>query len=169
MIDPRNIYLFIVWQRGRKFEERIRQDLSAKFRILKEYEVSWPWYHSIHNFTFLYRHVAFFSWLRKCWTCGVGPFRMIMVEDPSRALEKGENPRIVAAKHLYRRWAGKRWRVHSSTTFGETRYQYWLLVGRRLEDFAAEPPTAAVERVRHVKPLEFNLGILSEIGPGGTV
>ena len=166
MTNPRNIYLFIVWQRGRRFEDRIRADLASRFRILKEYEISWPWWHSIHNFTFLYRHVAFFSWLRKCWTCGMGPFRMIMVEDAS-APERGENPRIVEAKHLYRRWAGRRWRVHSSTTYGETRYQYWLLTGRRLEDFAAEAHDAAVERIRLVEPFEFNLGLLSDIGGGG--
>ena len=166
MTDPRNIYLFIVWQRGRKFEDRIRADLASKFRILKEYEISWPWWHSIHNFTFLYRHVAFFSWLRKCWTCGMGPFQMIMVEDES-APARGENPRVVEAKHLYRKWAGKRWRVHSSTAFGETRYQYWLLTGRRLEDFAADSHDAAVERIRLVKPLTFDLGLLSDIGKGG--
>lgn len=166
MINPRNIYLFIVWQRGRKFEDRIRADLASKFRILKEYEISWPWWHSIHNFSFLYRHIAFFSWLRKCWTCGVGPFRMIMVEDET-ASTRGENPRIVEAKHLYRKWAGKRWRVHSSTTFGETQYQFWLLIGRRIEDFVKEPHYAAVERIRLVEPLKFNLELLSDAGGGG--
>ena len=90
----------------------------------------------------------------------MGPFRMIMVEDAS-APERGENPRIVEAKHLYRKWAGRRWRVHSSTTYGETRYQYWLLTGRRLEDFAAEPHDATVERICLAKPLEFNLALLT--------
>lgn len=166
MTNPHNIYLFIVWQRGRKFEDRIRADLASKFCILKEFEISWPWYHSVHNFSFLYRHIAFFSWLRKCWTCGMGPFRMIMVEDVA-APARGENQRIVEAKKLYRKWAGKRWRVHSSATYGETRYQFWLLTGRRLEDFAAAAQSANVERIRLVKPLEFNLGLLSDVDRGG--
>ena len=158
----RNVYLFIVWQRGRKSEDRIRSDLMTKFRILKEYEISWPWWHSIHNFTFLYRHVAFFSWLRKCVTCGTGAFRMIMVEDPEPLESRfAENPRIIAAKHLYRRWAGKRWRVHSSASRAETRYQYWLLAGKTLEQFLAEPPNGEVERIRLTKPLEFDLGLLA--------
>ena len=53
----RKVYLFIVWAKGRKFEEKIRADLASKFTILKEYEISWPWYHSIRNFTFFYRHM----------------------------------------------------------------------------------------------------------------
>lgn len=161
MIDPHSIYLFIVWQRGRRFEDRIRQDLSAKFRILKEYEICWPWRHSIRNFSFFYRHIAFFSWLRKCWICGTGAFRMIVVEDPNPAPANGENPRIAAAKHLYRAWTGRRWRVHSSTSYAETRYQYWLLTGRRIEDFAAEPHSGQIERIRIAKPLRFDLGLLS--------
>jgi len=160
-VDPHQVYLFIVWQKGRKHEGRIREDLSAKFRILKEYEIAWNRWHSIRNFTFFYRHIAFFSWLRKCWICGTGPFRVIMVEDAEPAPAWGENPRIVAAKHLYRRWAGKRWRVHSSTTYGETRYQYWLLTGRRIEDFAAEAHDGTVEPIRIDRPLEFNLGLLA--------
>lgn len=158
----RNVYLFIVWQRGRKSEDRIRSDLMTKFRILKEYEISWPWWHSIHNFTFLYRHVAFFSWLRKCVTCGTGAFRMIMVEDPEPLESRfAENPRIIAAKRLYRQWAGRRWRVHSSVTRAETRYQYWLLTGKIIEQLPAEPANGEVERIRHEKPLEFNLGLLA--------
>ena len=161
MTDPRNIYLFIVWQRGRRFEERIRNDLSSKFRILREYEISWLRRHSINNFSVFYRHIAFFSWLRKCWTCGTGAFRVIMVEDPKPAPAEGENPRIVAAKHLYRAWAGRRWRVHSSTTYAETRYQYWLLTGRRIEDFAAEKPGVQAETIRITKPLRFDLELLA--------
>ena len=90
----------------------------------------------------------------------MGPFRMIMVED-EMAPASGENLRIVEAKHLYRKWAGKRWRVHSSSSGAETRYQYWLLTGRRLEDFATETHDAAVECIRLTKPLEFNLGLLT--------
>ena len=153
----------LVFLQDAELHGEIRTDavLASRFRILKEYEISWPWHHSIHNFSFLYRHIAFFSWLRKCWTCGMGPFRMIMVEDPEQVPARGENPCIVEAKHLYRKWAGKRRRVHSSTTFGETRYRYWLLTGCRLEDFAADSHEAAVERIRLSEPLEFNLGLLT--------
>ena len=93
---------------------------------------------------------------------------MIMVEDETVPV-RGENPRIVEAKHLYRRWAGRRWRVHSSTSYGETRYQYWLLTDRRLEDFAAGTHDESVERIRLGEPLEFKLGLLSDIGGGGAI
>ena len=159
----RNVYLFIVWQRGRKSEDRIRSDLMTKFRILKEYEISWPWYHAIHNFTFFYRHIAFFSWLRKCWICGTGPFRVIMVEDPDPTplAPLQENVKMVTTKHTYRKWAGKRWRVHSSTTLPETRYQLWLLTGQTLERFLAGKLDGSCERIVITKPLKFELGLLA--------
>jgi len=150
------VYLFVVWQKGRKFESRIREDLSAKFRILKEYEVSWNRWQSIRNFSAFYRHAAFFSWLRKCWVCGTGPFRVMMVEDRVPEGFTGENARIVAAKHLYREWAGKRWRVHSSVSLEETQHQYRLLTGRSLEDFVAEAHDGTVTHIRIDRPLEYD-------------
>lgn len=159
----RKVYLFIVWAKGRKFEEKIRADLASKFTILKEYEIRWPWYHAIHNFTFFYRHIAFFSWLRKCWICGTGPFRVIMIEDqdPTPLKPAQENKKMVETKHMYRRWAGKRWRVHSSTTLPETRYQLWLLAGKTLEQFLAEKLDGSCETIVLKKPLKFDLGLLA--------
>lgn len=158
----RKIYLFIVWAKGRHFEEKIREDLASKFTILKEYEVSWPWYYSIHNFSFFYRHIAFFSWLRKCWICGTGAFRVIMIEDMDSTplAPDEEDVKMVETKHKYRRWAGKRWRVHSTTTIPETRYQLWLLTGLKLEQFLAQPLDGSCETIRLRKPLKFDLGLL---------
>ena len=156
----RNVYLYIVWNRGRHAEARIREDLLRHYRILKEYEIRWPWYHAINNYAFFYRHIAFFSWLRKCWICGTGAFRMIMVEDVDSSDRKTADRQVHDLKKLYRNWAGKRWRVHGSATLAETRYQYWLLTGRTLEELLAEPPSVEPETIRLDKPLTFDFAIL---------
>ena len=156
----RNVYLYIIWQKGRHAEARIREDLRQHYRILKEYEVKWPWYHAIHNYAFFYRHIAFFSWLRKCWICGTGAFRMIMVEDVDSPTRRIANDQVLALKDRYRAWAGKRWRVHGASTLAETRYQYWLLAGRTLEEFLADPPSSEPETLLLTDPLTFDLEIL---------
>ena len=156
----RNIYLYIIWQRGRHVEARIREDLKRNYRIIKEYEVKWPWYHAVNNYAFFYRHIAFFSWLRKCWICGTGAFRMIMVEDVSSPDRETANRLVEKLKLIYRAWAGKRWRVHGSANPAETRYQYWLLTGRTLEELLNEPASGEAEMIMLNKPITFNYAIL---------
>ena len=159
----RNIYLYIIWQRGRHVEARIREDLKRNYRIIKEYEVKWPWYHAVNNYAFFYRHIAFFSWVRKCWICGTGAFRMIMVEDVDSPDQSIADRKVHDLKHIYRAWAGKRWRVHGSATLTETRYQYWLLTGRTLEDLVAEPIASEPETISITEPLTFDLFLLKGI------
>ena len=155
-----NVYLYIVWNRGRHVEVRIREDLKRHYRIIKEYEIKWPWYHAINNYAFFYRHIAFFSWLRKCWVCGLGAFRMIMVEDIESPDRKTADAQVSELKKLYRAWAGKRWRVHGSASLAETRYQYWLLTGRTLEELLADSQSDESEAITLKKPLTFNYAIL---------
>lgn len=163
-IMKHNIYLYIVWQKGRAAEDRIRTDLARHYRIIKEYEVRWPWYQSIRNFCTFYRHIAFFSWLRKCWICGTGAFRLILVEDSASPDAKTADRQAVSLKGSYRTWAGRRWRVHGSASLEETRYQYWLLTGKTLEQLLAEPADKEVERLDLRAPLRFDLRLLERIG-----
>ena len=163
----RNIYLYIVWNRGRHAEARIREDLKRHYRIVKEYEVKWPWYHAINNYAFFYRHIAFFSWLKKCWICGTGAFRMFVVEDIVSPDRKAADELADALKKVYRAWAGKRWRVHGSVNLAETRYQYWLLTRRTLEWLLAEPPASEPVRLFLRKPLTFDYSILDLDDEGG--
>lgn len=160
----RNIYLYVVWQKGRTTEDRIRADLARHYRIIKEYEVCWPWYRAIRNFCVFYRHIAFFSWLRKCWVCGTGAFRLILVEDVMSPDATTADRQVASLKDVYRAWADKRWRVHGSASLAETRYQYWLLTGKTLEQLLSEPTDGSVERLDLRHPLRFDLRLLEGIG-----
>lgn len=149
----RNIYLFIIWQKGRHVESRIREDLLRRYRMLGEFEISWRRRDSVRNFSVFYRHPAFFSWLRKCWVCGTGAFRMMVVEDVVSKTSRQADVQAVKIKDDYRAWAGGRWRVHGSSSFSETQYQYRLLTGKAIERLLEEPADGSVEYINIRHPL----------------
>lgn len=162
-MKPR-VYLYVVWQRGRKAEDRIRQDLRSNYRMICEYEIRWRRRDAIRNFALFYRHPTFFMWLRKCWICGVGPFRVFLVEDVTSADTRTADARAVAIKTKYRAWAGQRWRVHGSCSLSETRYQYWLLTGKTVEQLLETSGDGRVEPIELDRPMEFDLRLLDGIG-----
>lgn len=149
----RNIYLFIIWQKGRHVESRIREDLLRRYRMLGEFEISWRRRDSVRNFSVFYRHPAFFSWLRKCWVCGTGAFRMMVVEDVVSKTSRQADVQAVKIKDDYRAWAGGRWRVHGSSSFDETCYQFRLLTGTSVERLSGTMAERGIVRMVIDHPL----------------
>ena len=128
-------YLFVLWRKARPARERILADLAREFKVLERFEVSWPWWKTPALLRTFYSDRRWVRWLRKAITCGAWRFEAILVEDerPEFATADdegyfpGENRHVHDVKQRYRKWTGGRWRVYSSATQAETRYQYGFL------------------------------------------
>ena len=128
-MNKRDIFIFILWEKARRYEKEIREEISAKVRILKEVEVFWPTDAFVRHMKEFYGFGTWFTWWNKGWKCGRGPFLVLFVEDmcPSwvrrkdmRQRELLVDDRIYQLKRKLRRITGHSNVVHSSVTMEET-------------------------------------------------
>ena len=83
MKEDRNIFLFVIWSKACAHEAKIVEEISNRFRVLRDFNVSWPKRHFVANLASFYGWRSWHIWRNKARKCGTGPFRVIVVEDPS--------------------------------------------------------------------------------------
>ena len=135
-------YLFVLWRKARPCRDRILEDLAREFTVLEHIPVRWPWWRTPALLRAFYSDRRWIRWIRKALTCGAWSFEAVLVRDERPDFAhgggggyfSGENRHVHDVKQRYRRWAGGRWRVHSSATQKETRFQYRFLTGRDLPE-----------------------------------
>lgn len=127
-----NRFLFVLWAAARAFEDRISAEISARFKVLQSFEVTWPKRHFAANLAAFYGWRSWYIWRNKARKCGTGPFRVIVVEDPSPVWKRERDTyghelvvdeNVYALKKLFRALTGRSNIVHSSVTPEETEHQ----------------------------------------------
>ena len=145
--DPNAVYLFVLWDYARVRETDILSDLSARFKVLKQFEVAWP----IQDF--LAHLVTFYGFSspmlrQKIRRSGAGRFLAVLVEDAApefrerrnlRGILKNVNVHIHDAKLAWRAALHSKDIVHASETEAETRQNVAQLLGCTLDDVLARP------------------------------
>lgn len=125
-------FLFIIWEKARKFDVQLINVLSSKFKVLDSYEVHWPKQFFTANLAAFYGWKGRFCWWNKARKCGKGPFLVIMVEDNNPRWECGQDSSghemlldknvLIMKKHL-RKITGRSNLVHASMTKAETTHE----------------------------------------------
>ncbi len=127
-----NIFLFVVWSNARSFDNTIKSEIASRFKILRDFEVSWPKRHFAENLASFYGWKSWHIWRNKARKCGTGPFRVFVIQDPSPAWERerdlhGHNlvvdVNVSRLKKKFRGLTGRSNVVHSSVTVEETEHQ----------------------------------------------
>lgn len=132
----RNLFVFVIWAKARKFEPQIREALAREFTIVHEEEIRWPWWGFTKKLFEFYKFGGRFIWWNKARKCGRGPFKVIVIEDPSPVWKEATDTRgqhlivderVYTLKKAMRRLTGHSNIVHSSVTREETAEQLAVL------------------------------------------
>ena len=113
-----DLQLFILWNNGRKLEEKILSDLSKHYEIIGKCEVFWPQKHFARNLARFYgKNLR--KGAKKIRECGTGPFLLIVIRDPAPKYFEEKNVNMSTSKHQYRGLFGGGYMVHASDSQAE--------------------------------------------------
>jgi len=135
---PAEVHLFLIWHNALDHAADILTHVERRFGVLEVVDVEWSQARFAENLTRFYRDMLP-PGSDKERHCGVGPFRLIVVEDVAprharRRTSRGSsvvNARMFDARKKYRSWTGGGHRVHGSLTTREADHDLFLLLGRR--------------------------------------
>lgn len=140
------LQLFILWEKARKGEARILDDLRKRFEVLCVRELRFEG----DPLTFWRRFYgpALVNAQRKAKSCGTGPFLLVVVRDPAPAYEEmillGRrhlwNAGMVKLKDQYRNWVGRKHRVHGTCAPEEFARDILALTGHPASEWESGPP-----------------------------
>ena len=143
-----NRFVFVLWAAARAFEDRIFAEISARFNVLRSFEVTWPKRHFAANLAAFYGWRSWHIWRNKARKCGTGPFRVIVVEDPSPVWKRERDTyghelvvdaNVYALKKSFRALTGRSNVVHSSVTPEETEHQLAALASPSVDPIPFRP------------------------------
>ena len=125
-------FLFVLWSAARAHEREIADAISKRFRVTRDFEVEWPKRSFAANLAAFYGWKSWHIWRNKARKCGTGPFRVIVVEDPSPVWRRDRDTyghelvvdaNVYDLKKSFRSLTGRSNVVHSSVTADETAHQ----------------------------------------------
>lgn len=143
--------LFVLWPKARFAEERILADLRRETRVLYVKELRFE-----GDMAQAYRRFygpSLPDARRKVRNCGRGAFLLVIVADEQpdykTILVEGKYPvfcnaRMNALKLKYRKWAGKRHRVHGTQSAAEFARDVRLLTGHGPEEWRQGVPNGTI-------------------------
>lgn len=156
-------HTLIIWSSALPHAERILEDVSRTFLILRVFRVHWSEAFFRDNLKVFYshsqRHLSSSAYDRllegKMRHCGTGDFLLVVLEDPTpeygmRETSSGPrrvNARLFDKKQEYRRWTGGGHRIHTSDTPYETDKDLTLLLGVDAAGFRSRYPGSSREEV----------------------
>lgn len=149
------IHLFIIWEKGRCYQEKILTDIAQHFTILKQYEITWTPSLVESNFTRFCGTRLGNNLQFKIANCGIGDFLVIVVRDENPIYEKRStfhgtanvNVKMFEAKQRYREWTGGGIRVHATDDMVETNHDLTLLTGKNVNDFLSTNSNSNLEKL----------------------
>lgn len=142
----KELQLFMIWQNGRKFEEKIINDIATKYEIIRIFEINWPEDQFARNLSRFYgKRIP--KGHKKEKECGTGGFLLIVTYDhnPNYCLDdrhpvEGCNSNAVHDKYAYRKLFGGGWLVHASDNLSEMKENLLFLLGLTPEEFIKKYP-----------------------------
>lgn len=140
---PPETHVFVIWDKGRRWEARILADIRTNFEVLFVGEVAFPC-DAKEGYCRFYG-TRRFNVRKKVSRCGKGPFLVIIVRDdnPRHVIdEQGKivNEKVYLRKHEYRIWVNGNHRVHSSLTVDEYVRDIYRLTGHTAEEWSRGTP-----------------------------
>lgn len=134
------IHLFILWQKARKCEKKILDDISVNFKILQKIEIDWRDNFSSKISAFYGENLPPHSEKEK--HVGVGKFLLVIVLDETplysiRRTSKGAklvNINMFDSKEMYRKWTGGGHKIHASNDLVESEHDLEKILGKNLEE-----------------------------------
>tara|TARA_B110000027_G_C16121345_1_gene303176 strand:+ start:1661 stop:2812 length:1152 start_codon:yes stop_codon:yes gene_type:complete len=136
------IHLVIIWSEAGNKKDKILNDLSSKFEILKQYIIGWNTADFSDNLSRFYgENLPKNSDKEK--HCGIGSFYCIIVKDKNpiydyRNTSKGNrvvNVNLFDSKQRYRSWTGGGHKIHASDNINESKLQIALLLGGKYSNY----------------------------------
>ena len=140
---PPETHVFVIWDKGRRWEARILADIRTNFEVFFVGEVAFPC-DAKEGYCRFYG-TRRFNVRKKVSRCGKGPFLVIIVRDdnPRHVIdEQGKivNEKVYRRKHEYRIWVNGNHRVHSSLTVDEYARDIYRLTGHTAEEWSRGTP-----------------------------
>ena len=134
------IHLFILWQKARKLEQKILEDISCNFLILQMIEIDWRDDFSTKISKFYGENLPPYSDKEK--HVGSGKFLLVIVLDKNplyqiRRTSKGAkrvNVNMFDSKEMYRKWTGGGHRIHASNDIIEAEHDLKILIGKSISE-----------------------------------
>ncbi len=148
MITSPEIHLFILWEKARFAEKRILADMARELDIVCTRELRFDGDPVLSYRRFYGPTLP--NARRKLKECGSGPFLLVVVRDNAPeygtcTLDGSEyrnmNLRLVRLKVRYRNWAGRRHRVHGTTSRAEFARDVLTLTGHSADEWEKGVPT----------------------------
>ncbi len=134
------LQLFLIWKNGRKHEEKILNDISAKYEILQLFDITWPKAEFANNLSRFYGK-RLPSGGKKEKECGNGEFTLILCYDHNPHMvdderHKGDqsNANAIKDKYTYRQWTGGSYLVHASDNIKEVNDNLLILLSQTAEE-----------------------------------
>lgn len=165
MPSPRNIYLFVIWNRGMAEAEKILGEIRARFTVLKRFDVTWRPRDYVKNFAAFYGWKSYGMWVGKRNRSGTGPFLAVVVRDEQPVFsdpekrgipETQQDDNIYALKVACRGMTTHSNVVHASVNEAETRHNLKALTGETLEQFLARDDLGgSVSELKFNAPIPF--------------
>ena len=163
-------HLIVLWNRARREERRICDDLAQRVKVLASVELAWP-INAEAAFRQFYG-VKLKTARGKVRECGAGPFKVLVVrmENPvyedrntSRGIER-VNVTMFDLKMKYRSWTGGGHKIHATNSVQETRRDILLLTGHTLEEWEVGIPAdcSPLPGVRGWRDLQEVFRVLDE-------
>tara|TARA_B110000014_G_C20124868_1_gene598343 strand:- start:113 stop:1399 length:1287 start_codon:yes stop_codon:yes gene_type:complete len=142
-----SLNLFIIWERSRDKSKIIMDDLEKKFVIRQVYEIQWSKENFLSNLKRFYER-RLPEVQAKANLCGMGPFLVVLVNDPNPIFKKMITPteedivniNMIESKMKYRKWVGEEFSIHSSISEKETNHDVTLLFNKNTHDLEKELP-----------------------------
>ncbi len=131
-----SIFVFVVWSKARSFDDVIKAEISSRFEIIRDFEITWPRRFFADNLAAFYGWKSWHVWRNKARKCGTGPFRVFVIKDAAPVWSwdhdtYGHNllvdVNVSRLKKEFRALTGHSNVVHSSVTADETAHQLAVL------------------------------------------
>ena len=141
------LHLFVLWEKARFAEKRILADMARTLEIVCTRELRFA-DEPMLSFRRFYGP-SLPDARRKLRSCGGGAFLLVVVRDRAPAYGKctvdgfeyqNVDMRLVTLKGRYRNWAGRRHRVHGTTTRAEFARDVLMLTGHSAEEWEQGVP-----------------------------
>ena len=144
------LHLFVLWEKARFAERRIMDDLRAQadIEIVDVRELAFRG-DPAASYKAFYGPKKPLDAARKTRKCGGGPFLLIVVRNlnPAYGSRWARDEKYYIANELmydlkerYREWAGRKHRVHGTTSVDESARDLFLLTGHTAEEWARGVP-----------------------------
>ena len=142
------LHLFILWEKARRVEKRILDDLEREMEIVWSGEMSFAG-DPAETYPVFYGGRKPMDGRLKVRKCGGGKFLVVVVRDANPTYGQRwarddkyylANERMYDLKTRYREWAGRKHRVHGTTDREEFARDVFLLTGHTAEEWERGVP-----------------------------